>query len=129
MADTNKIATLDGFTDAEIRDEYAERFTVSEQLATFSNDEIESEYEDRFDATKVLRRYDSDTLFEELESRGDLSNKNEVSDEVIDLIAEAARTSPHAARAYELLRDDDCGLPPLSIRQRLIANRMSEVAA
>ncbi len=50
-------------------------------------------------------------------------------DEIIDLIAEGARTSPHAARAYELLRDKWRDLPPLRVRQRLIENRMSEVAA
>lgn len=44
-------------------------------------------------------------------------------DEFWDLIAEAARTSPHAERAYELAREY-YGLQPLKWRQAIIAGRM-----
>lgn len=49
-------------------------------------------------------------------------------DEIVDLIAEAARVSRHAKRAYELLRENDRDLPILTDRQALIAGRMAEVA-
>lgn len=45
--------------------------------------------------------------------------------EILDLIAEAPRTSPHAKRAYELLREafpED--VPILAQTQRLIEGRM-----
>ena len=45
--------------------------------------------------------------------------------EILDLVAEAARTSPHAKRAYDLLRSafpDD--IEDLSARQFLIEGRM-----
>lgn len=53
-------------------------------------------------------------------------------DEVIDLIAEAARVSRHAVRAYELIREQRAGraesaLPPLAARQALIFGRMADV--
>lgn len=49
-------------------------------------------------------------------------------DEIADLIAEAARTSRHAARAYELLLDAYPEIRELPARQRLIAGRMEESA-
>lgn len=49
-------------------------------------------------------------------------------DEMADLIAEAARISPHAVRAYELLLEREEGLPALRVRQAIIAGRMAEVA-
>ena len=48
-------------------------------------------------------------------------------DEVLDLIAEAARTSPHAARAYRLIRADRPQILPLEGRQDLIKHRMAGV--
>lgn len=48
-------------------------------------------------------------------------------DELVELIAEAARVSPHAAKAYEILRDEHL-LLPLASRQEIIAGRMKEVA-
>ncbi|GLS29924.1 hypothetical protein SAMN04488498_110192 [Mesorhizobium albiziae] len=44
-------------------------------------------------------------------------------DEVFDLIAEAALTSPPAARAYKLLRDANPAILPLEARQRVIKAR------
>lgn len=50
-------------------------------------------------------------------------------EEVTDLIAEAARTSPHAARAYNLIYEQNRGLmQPLAQRQALIAGRMKDAA-
>lgn len=51
----------------------------------------------------------------------------EALDEIVDLIAEAARTSRHAAKAYDLLRQQ-YQLELLAARQRSIAGRMAEVA-
>jgi hypothetical protein len=48
-------------------------------------------------------------------------------DEVFDLIAEAARTSPHAARAYRLIRQANPAILPLERRQELIKHRMAGV--
>lgn len=48
-------------------------------------------------------------------------------DEIFDLLAEAARVSPHARRAYDLLRDANPALMALDQRQRLIAGRMEGV--
>lgn len=42
-------------------------------------------------------------------------------EEVFDLIAEAARISPHAARAYQLLREANPAIPTLEERQRRIS--------
>lgn len=51
-----------------------------------------------------------------------------IDDEVIDLIAEAAKISPHARRAYELIRQDDPrNILPLDRHQSFIANRMAEI--
>ncbi|MEP9397955.1 hypothetical protein [Mesorhizobium sp. KR2-14] len=46
-------------------------------------------------------------------------------DEVFDLIAEAARVSPHAARAYRLIRESNPAILPLERRQDLIKHRMA----
>ncbi len=117
--------SLADFSDAEIRDEYAERFTITEQLATFSDEEVIREYCDRIDLSRQIREYDSDDLIEELERRHDMPEvESGLPDEIVDLLAEAARISRHAARANVLL-----DLPRLEARQRLIAGRMSEVAA
>lgn len=48
--------------------------------------------------------------------------------ELVDLIAEAARISPHAKRAYALLREAIPNLETLPARQALIAGRMGDVA-
>lgn len=47
----------------------------------------------------------------------------EISEEILDLIAEAALTSPKAARAYNLLLDVLPGEMPLAQRQWLISIR------
>lgn len=48
-------------------------------------------------------------------------------EEVFDLIAHAALVSPHARRAYELLREMNPGILPLDRRQILIGDRMKEL--
>ncbi|MFN3549259.1 MAG: hypothetical protein ACK4U0_17365 [Mesorhizobium sp.] len=48
-------------------------------------------------------------------------------EEFLDLIAEAARTSPHAAKAYQLIVDEHPATLPLAKRQRLIDARQSGV--
>ncbi|MCA0275840.1 MAG: hypothetical protein LCH86_07545 [Proteobacteria bacterium] len=48
-------------------------------------------------------------------------------DEVFDLIAEAARVSPHAARAYRLIREGNPAILPLERRQETIKHRMAGV--
>lgn len=44
-------------------------------------------------------------------------------DDVFDLMAEAARISPHAARAYQILREVNPAIPTLEERQRRIATQ------
>ncbi len=48
-------------------------------------------------------------------------------DEVFDLIAEAARTSPQAARAYHLIHQANPAIMELGQRQRLIEDRMTGI--
>lgn len=48
-------------------------------------------------------------------------------DEVFDLIAEAAHVSPHAGRAYKLLRETNPAILPLERRQEIIKHRMAGV--
>ncbi len=61
------------------------------------------------------------------EDCGDIISEVEIEphnlDEIADLMAEAARVSPHAAQAYKLLRET-FSLPALTARQWLIAGRM-----
>lgn len=45
------------------------------------------------------------------------------SNEFLDLVAEAALTSPSAAQAYALLCKTNPGILSLEARQRLVANR------
>lgn len=52
----------------------------------------------------------------------------ETLDEIADLIAEAARTSRHAAKAYSLLREAFTQLPTIEARQTLISGRMRDAA-
>lgn len=102
---------LEDFTDREIRDEYVARFG------------------DPDDADADLDDFSSPELIAELEFRNDLpEGEVEALDEIADLIAEAARISPHAARAYQLLRSQNERLPTLAARQSLTAGRMAEAA-
>lgn len=49
-------------------------------------------------------------------------------DEIADLLAEAARSSPHARKAYSLLRDQYTTLPTIEARQMVVAGRMGLAA-
>lgn len=99
-------------------------------LADFSNKEIEDEHIERFGAPDEPGPSDFTTaeLIDILESRGHYQSAEEPSDEILDLIAEAARISPHARRAYNLLRADWPEINTVEARQSLIAGRMGEVA-
>ncbi len=66
---------------------------------------------------------ENDDFFAPLDDRPDINVP-----EFLDLIAEAARTSRHAGKAYALLRDAIPDLEPLPMRQALIAGRMGEAA-
>lgn len=48
-------------------------------------------------------------------------------DEIVDLIAEAAKISPHAAQAYSLLRDE-FDIQSLAARQAIVDARNRRVA-
>jgi len=43
--------------------------------------------------------------------------------DLVDLVAEAARTSPHAAQAYALMRAANPAIPTLEARLRVIDSR------
>lgn len=107
--------------------------TVIERLSLedFTDREIEDEYVERFGALDEpdISDFSTSDLIEALEARGRYQEAEEPSDEVLDLIAEAARISPHAKRAYNLLRADWPAINTLEARQSLIAGRMGEVAA
>lgn len=106
------VKSIEDLTDDEIREEYNAR-----ELAPVPKE-------------PSLDDWDSWDLLDELEDRGELPETGAVTDEILDLIAEAARSSPHAARAYDLIRDvDPEGTVSLGARQRLIQGRMKEVAA
>lgn len=99
--------TLEKFTDDEIKAEYVERFGAPDaDIGDFDDDEIRGEYEHRFG-----------------EDDGDGPDG-----EVIELIAEAARASPHAKRAYEMLRECWPHIHRLDVAQLLISGRMGEAA-
>lgn len=97
---------LADFTDDEIRTEYIERDLMEKPtLGDFDNDEIRDEFEKRF------------------------SDPDEGPDnETIELIAEAARVSPHAKRAYEILRERWPHILRLDVAQLLVSGRMGQVA-
>lgn len=102
-------------------------------LSEFSNEEIRDEFTDRFGSPAdeaTLSDFDTEDIIEELSDRGELpSEEIDGLDEIADLIAEAARTSRHAARAYQLLRDAlPDTLPALPARQSIIADRMKDAA-
>ena len=101
---------LSEVTDAEIKAEYAERFGAPDET----------------DLSNLTSR----DLIAELEDRGTLPGAEIPTDieEIADLIAEAARASRHAMRAYGLLLDAYPDLSQLESRQMLIAGRMAEVA-
>jgi len=104
-------ADIGDFSDQEIKDEYIERFGDPDDwdLSEVDNADLTEEYEKRFGE-------------EGPPAPDDLP-------EILDLIAEAARMSPYAAKAYDLLRaswPDD--VPVLSARQFLIAGRMGDAA-
>lgn len=105
------------------------------EIGDFTNEEIRDEFIERFgdpdDAD--LEDFMSSDLIEELERRGKMPPPElpDGYDEAMDLIAEAARTSRHAARAYDILRDafpDEPSRPTLSDRQQIIAGRMKDAA-
>lgn len=94
------------FTNEEIRDEYIERFGDPDDwdLSEVRDSDLREEYERRFgDEAPVIPR---------------------AFDEVMDLIADAARVSSSALRAYALLRDTwPAETLPLQFRQMLIEGR------
>ncbi|TPM39606.1 hypothetical protein [Mesorhizobium sp. B2-3-4] len=101
--------TIDEFTDSEIKEEYTERFGAPDaDLSDFSAADLVHELIER-------------------DAMPDPESPDELA-EIADLVAEAARTSPHAIRAYGLLFDTYPDLGSLSGRQRLIAGRMQEAA-
>lgn len=104
-------ADIGDFSDAEIKDEYIERFGDPDDwdLREISDSDLTEEYEKRFGE-------------EEPPAPDDLP-------EILDLIAEAGRVTSFAAKAYDLLRaswPDD--VPTLASRQALIAGRMGDAA-
>lgn len=100
-------------------------------LEDFTNKEIEDEYFERFGEPDAADISDFKTreLIQELEERGEYTPAEAPTAEIIDLIAEAARTSAHARRAYNLIREEWPDITSLEARQMLIAGRMREVAA
>lgn len=102
-------------------------------LSGFTDEEIRSEYEERFGAAEdvELSEFDSVDLIEELEDRGEMPDPEPLQPEIVDLIAEAARTSRHARMAYDLLRSEEAyGVhTDIVARQRMIAGRMKEVVS
>lgn len=98
------------FTNAEISDEYISRFGDPDDadIDDFDNDDIREEYERRFG--------------------GDEPEAPAGVDEIMDLIAEAARTSRHAKRAYELLYAEWPTTGRIEARWVLMAGRMGEAA-
>jgi hypothetical protein len=101
-------------------------------LGDFKDDEIKAEYIERFgDPDDVnLSDFSASDLIEELEHRGRMPEPDgpEKMEEIADLIAEAARTSKHAASAYGLLLEEYPEFKSLSWRQTLIAGRMKDAA-
>jgi len=101
-------------------------------LGDFKDEEIKAEYVERFgDPDHVdLSDYTASDLIEELEDRDAMPEPTGPAelDEIADLVAEAARTSRHAARAYGLLLDEYPAINSLAARQMLIAGRMQDAA-
>lgn len=100
-------------------------------IEDFSDDEIRKEYEERFgeEEDASLDDFLASDMIEWLEDHGAMPDPEPIPDEVVDLIAEAARTSVHARRAYDLLTREDLGVhDTLAARQNLIKGRMREVA-
>lgn len=109
MTTLEKEVDLADCTDDEIKAEFVERFgplPEETELEEFSNSDIRDEYERRFGAEE-----------------GESPHR-----ETIELIAEAARTSPHAKRAYEKLREQWESIDALNLTQTLIAGRMGYAA-
>lgn len=76
-----------------------------------------------------LDDFDDDEIREEFYARElGVDDGEDGMDEVLDLIAEAARTSRYAKRAYELLFAMQRAPMTLVARQMLIAGRMGDVA-
>lgn len=102
------------------------------KLEQYTDDEIRSEYVERFgdpDGDVDLTRVKVQALIDELDDRDALPQRElHCINEIADLIAEAGRISPHAVRAYDLMREQIETMPMLRIRQVQIAGRMSEVA-
>lgn len=105
--------------------------TFEKTLGDFSDKDIRDEYIDRFGDPDDgdLGDFTSSDLIDELNQRGTMPDIELGGiEEIADLLAEAARISPHAVRAYEILRDQIETLQALHVRQFLIAGRMAEVA-
>lgn len=101
-------------------------------IGDFTNEEIKAEYIERFGDPDDydLSDFSASDLIEELGDRGAMPDPDSPVDldEIADLIAEAARTSRHAKRAYGLLLDAYPEIKSLFARQAIIAGRMSEAA-
>lgn len=99
-------------------------------IGDFSDDEIRKEYEERFgeEDKPSLDDFDAGEMIEWLEEHGAMPDAELIPEEIIDLVAEAARISQHARRAYDLLTREEFGVrDTLECRQRLISGRMGEV--
>lgn len=106
--------------------------TTEASLEDFTNEEIKAEYIERFGDPDDygLNDFSSSDLIDELESRDavPVAEGPDGLEEIADLIAEAAHDSKHALRAYGMLLDSYPDIGPLAGRQRLIIGRMSEAA-
>lgn len=100
----------------------------ADPFAGLDSKELIDELEARGDMPAAdLDNFSSHDLIEELEERDALPEAEAPSrlPEILDLIAEAARTSRHARAAYQLLRDAfPDAAPGLQQTLRLIEGRM-----
>lgn len=102
--------------------------------------ELEAENSDLTDQVAALEKEAADLTVEVDDLKGKIADfeahdladalKEAINvDEFVDLIAEAARTSRHAAAAYQMLRSIDVlHLPTLAARQSMIIGRMKDAA-
>lgn len=102
------------------------------RISDFSDQEIKDEFEARFPEMLEpdINDFSSLELIEELEDRGALPEPDDPGeiDEIADNVAEAARSSRHAARAYALLFDAFPDIGSLVGRQSVINGRMKDAA-
>lgn len=101
-------------------------------IADFSDQEIKGEFEKRFPEMiePDISDFSSLELIEELQDRDELPEPEAPGglDEIADNIAEAARFSRHASRAYTLLFEAFPDIGPIARRQMIIAGRMEDAA-